>query len=182
MTKIYAASLSDYNAGILHGAWIDAAQEADAIHEEIAEMLAQSPTARHEGMAAEEFAIHDHEGFGKISIGEFESIETVAQIAALLSEHPAAVVRLALADVDIEGVESWIDDRYAGEYKVQLFGDAVDAVADYLGDMYEDHELPDWARDHYDAILKEMARSDINGGAMHAEYEGLGVYHLVRTA
>ena len=42
--RIYVASLSDYNAGHLHGRWIDADQDPDAIREEIAAM----PFVHHE--------------------------------------------------------------------------------------------------------------------------------------
>lgn len=44
--RIYVASLSDYNAGRLHGEWIDATQELDDIWAEIHAMLAKSPEAR----------------------------------------------------------------------------------------------------------------------------------------
>lgn len=40
--RIWVASLSDYNNGHLHGVWIDAAQDVDAIHDEIAAMLRDS--------------------------------------------------------------------------------------------------------------------------------------------
>ncbi len=40
--RIYVASLSDYNAGRLHGAWLNAAQESADLHADIAAMLAQS--------------------------------------------------------------------------------------------------------------------------------------------
>jgi hypothetical protein len=40
--RIYVASLSDYNAGRLLGRWIDADQPAEAIHEQIAQLLAES--------------------------------------------------------------------------------------------------------------------------------------------
>ena len=40
--RIYVASLSDYNAGILHGVWLDAAQEPDELQAHIDLML---PTA-----------------------------------------------------------------------------------------------------------------------------------------
>ena len=33
--RIYVASLSDYNAGRLHGVWIDAAEELDEIWSQI---------------------------------------------------------------------------------------------------------------------------------------------------
>jgi len=40
--RIYVASLADYNAGRLHGRWIDANQSADSIRDEIAQMLTES--------------------------------------------------------------------------------------------------------------------------------------------
>ncbi len=52
--KIYVDCLSAYNAGTLHGSWIDANQDAEDIHEEIQEMLSESPEP-----VAEEWAIHD---------------------------------------------------------------------------------------------------------------------------
>lgn len=43
-TRIYVACLASYNAGRLHGAWIDATQDADDIRREIAEkVLRTSP-------------------------------------------------------------------------------------------------------------------------------------------
>ena len=41
--KIYAACLASYNAGILHGAWIDATDDADEMSESIRAMLRKSP-------------------------------------------------------------------------------------------------------------------------------------------
>jgi antirestriction protein len=70
--RIYAASLSDYNNGRLHGAWIDADQDPEAIGEAIEEMLAGS----HYG-PAEEFAIHDTDGFGPVRLSEYESLEDI---------------------------------------------------------------------------------------------------------
>jgi len=51
--RIYVASLADYNAGRLHGRWIDADRPAEAIREQIAQMLAESKAP-----VAEEWAIH----------------------------------------------------------------------------------------------------------------------------
>lgn len=41
--RIYVASLADYNAGRLHGEWIDAHQTADELHSAVTAMLAASP-------------------------------------------------------------------------------------------------------------------------------------------
>ena len=59
--RIYVASLADYNSGRLRGRWIDADQPAEAIREQIVEMLAESNEP-----IAEEWAIHDYENFGDL--------------------------------------------------------------------------------------------------------------------
>ena len=74
--RIYVASLSDYNNGHLHGRWISAAQDPDLIYDEIHQMLATSPSPQ-----AEEWAIHDYEGFTPHDICETEDIPTIARIA-----------------------------------------------------------------------------------------------------
>jgi len=51
---IYVASLADYNNGVLHGAWIDAAREPADIEADIKAMLDQSREPN-----AEEWAIFD---------------------------------------------------------------------------------------------------------------------------
>lgn len=83
--RVYVASLSDYNAGRLHGQWIDAAQEPEEIHADIASMLEQS---REPG--AEEWAIHDFEDFASIYLGEWESVTTISQLGLALVEHGRA--------------------------------------------------------------------------------------------
>ena len=80
--QIYVACLASYNNGILHGKWIDADQDASSIYDEIHEMLADSPI---EG--AEEFAIHDFQGFGGARIDEYDSINDVAELAAFIVKH-----------------------------------------------------------------------------------------------
>jgi len=76
--RIYVACLASYNAGILHGEWIDAT-DADTIREAIQEMLKGSPTA-----GAEEWAIHDYEGFGSIRLSEWEDVD-VSAVSGLAS-------------------------------------------------------------------------------------------------
>ena len=65
--RIYVADLAAYNSGKLHGVWIDATLDPGAIQEQINKMLAVSP----EGFA-EEYAIHDYEGFHGYSLGEYD--------------------------------------------------------------------------------------------------------------
>ena len=109
--RIYVACLAAYNNGQLHGAWIDADQSADAIHDEIRAMLASSPIP-----GAEEWAIHDYEDFGGIQLAEYEDIDRVAEIAALLVEYgePFGVWADYYGNaVSAEGFR----DAYRGEYE-----------------------------------------------------------------
>ena len=59
--RIYVACLAAYNSGILHGEWIDIEDDIDETWAHINAMLKASPVAD-----AEEWAIHDYEGFGDV--------------------------------------------------------------------------------------------------------------------
>ena len=52
-------------------------------------MLARSPEP-----GAEEFATHDHEGWGGLQLGEHESIEALAALAAAMETHGPVVAAL----------------------------------------------------------------------------------------
>ena len=113
--QIYVADLAAYNHGVLHGAWIDATQDPEDIEAEIQEVLSKSPVPD-----AEEFAIHDYEGFGSLRLSEFEPIEKVSQVAKLIEEHGTMFAEL----VGHFGGASYIDDaieameeRYQGAHK-----------------------------------------------------------------
>lgn len=74
--KVYVASLSDYNAGILHGVWIDLEEhDKGAAMEIVAGMLKASPYATKHGETAEEWAIHDYEA--PFKIGEHGYFDTL---------------------------------------------------------------------------------------------------------
>ena len=74
--RIYVACLASYNAGTLHGEWIEASQSADEIHKEIQSMLRRSREP-----IAEEWAIHDYEYFGGYELSEWESIDASPALA-----------------------------------------------------------------------------------------------------
>lgn len=83
--RIYVASLADYNDGRLHGSWIDAAQDVETLNACIQDMLDASPSP-----FAEEWAIHDYDGFEFVQLGEYESIEAVSKVALGIAEHGRA--------------------------------------------------------------------------------------------
>jgi antirestriction protein len=128
MPRIYVASLSDYNAGRLHGRWINANQTAAELEVEINDMLGDSPEVRL-GYIPEEWAIHDYEGFGPLSIGEHEDLETIADLVEALNDHGEAY----LAYADHVGLEcaSPADfmDVYCGVWS---------SMADYAQELAED--------------------------------------------
>lgn len=110
--RIYVASLSDYNAGRLVGAWIDLDETADAddIHEATRAMLAASPEP-----IAEEWAIHDYEGFGPIHLDEYESFDRVASLARAIAEHGDAFAAWATDDWRLRHPDRFTD-QYLGQY------------------------------------------------------------------
>lgn len=111
--RIYVASLSDYNAGRLHGAWINAAQEPEQIHAEVEQMLRRSTEPN-----SEEWAIHDYEGFGPMALSEYETFETVARIAEGIVEHGPIFAAWAdhLDAAEWDHLLGRFDEQYRGEW------------------------------------------------------------------
>lgn len=122
--RIYVACLAAYNNGRLHGAWIDADQDADDLAQQIRAILARSPEPH-----AEEWAIHDYEGFGPLRLSEWESVERVAAIAAGIAEHGEAFAAWLSNDSSRDpGDADSFTDSYRGEW------DSMRAYADNLAD------------------------------------------------
>ena len=83
--QIYIASLTDYNAGVLHGVWIDCLEGFDEAQEKIQAMLDSSPTAGKTGIEAEEWAIHDSD-FEGIKIDENSDLEDLCDLAEIMED------------------------------------------------------------------------------------------------
>lgn len=122
--RIYVADLAAYNNGKLHGVWIDAALELDDIQEAVAKMLKASP----EGFA-EEYAIHDYEGFGSYRVSEYEGLESVHEVACFIEEHEELGAELLAHFSSIDEARTAIDENYAGCYE---------SVADFAEELTED--------------------------------------------
>lgn len=148
--RIYVACLAAYNNGILHGGWIDACQDADEIRWAIHDILKLSPIE-----CAEEYAIHDYEGFEGVSISEYESIDHVAELAEFLSEHGALGGKLVEYFGDIEEAKEALSDRYYGEYR---------SLSDFAEELTEETtEIPENLRFYvdYEAMARDLAISDV---------------------
>ena len=94
--RIYVACLAAYNNGHLHGEWIEVTDEA-SIWEAVQAMLFASPIDE-----AEEWAIHDYEGFEGAQVGEYFSFESVVKLADYIRERGelgAQVLNLSLIHI-----------------------------------------------------------------------------------
>lgn len=110
--RIYVACLTAYNNGRLHGEWIEADQSADELHDAVQHMLAASPEP-----GAEEWVIHDYEGFGELRLSEWESFERVAAIAAGIAEHGEAFSAWLSYDESQDAIDvQAFEDAYRGEW------------------------------------------------------------------
>lgn len=179
--RIYVASLSDYNSGILHGRWIGADQDVDFIREEIDAMLKESPAALKYGDVAEEYAIHDYDGFGEFNLGEYESLEKITAIANALDEFPSVVVAWYFREcshLEPEAILDAIRERSITTVE-DIWGDEKDAVADYLFDQIEEaDDLPAHYKSHQMAIARSMAHDAMCNSEYNVLYGGTGTYYI----
>lgn len=170
--RVYIACLAAYNNGFLHGKWIDAAQDFDTFRDEINDMLKASPVTKLYGEIAEEWAIHDFEGFGSYRVEEWSDLEEICNIANLLeNEENGELVLEILAHLgsgtSIEDAKEFLENNYQGTHK---------DLEDYACQLHEDigTEIPkhlthyiDWAKMGRDMDLNgEIFTIDLEDG-MH---------------
>ncbi len=152
--RIYVASLSDYNAGRLHGVWIDldGLDQAD-IEEAVATMLRASREP-----LAEEWAIHDYE-FSGIKIAESEDFGTVATLAAAITEHGPALAAYweYIGTIDANDLADSFEEAFQGEY---------DSETAYAEELIEDSgtlaNVPDYIARYFDyeAYARDLFMGD----------------------
>lgn len=155
--RIYVACLAAYNNGILHGAWIEAT-EAWNMWDATRDMLAKSPIPN-----AEEWAIHDYEGFASIRISEYASFDHVAELAAFIAEHGALGGELLDHFCgDLDEARGALEDRHLGQYE---------SLADYVQDITEET-----------TAIPHTLRHDIDWQAMARDCELNGDLFTIQTA
>jgi antirestriction protein len=154
--RIYVACLSAYASGHLHGEWIDVDRDSDEIHKDIKAMLSRSPMAKIE--ACEDWAIHSYEGFKGITIGEYESIDRVVELAQKLQEHGEAFAAY-LEHYNVEDINDF-EDRYHGSYDTEQafaeehYSELIDTVEKAgLDPMYID----------FQTLARDLFTSDFTG-------------------
>jgi antirestriction protein len=155
--RIYVADLAAYNSGLLRGIWIDADQEPEELHDQIAGMLAKSPEP-----FAEEWAIHDYEGWNGLKLGEWENLDRVSKIAGGIREHGLAFAHwAALVDND-EELEQF-EERYLGRW---------DGRTEYAADVLDDLGLYEQVEQAVPENLQPYVTLDAEGFGRDLELGG----------
>ncbi|MCR9178595.1 antirestriction protein ArdA [Maricaulis alexandrii] len=161
--RIYVACLAAYNNGYLHGSWIDATDDLERIQDQVNAMLEASPISD-----AEEYAIHDYEGFGGADIGEYAGLARAHELALFVEEHQGlGALVLEHVSGDLEDARTMLE-RYSGTY---TSGAAF--AEEYVEQWYEIPEQLAYYID-YDA----MARSLQLGGEIETVTEGFEEVHI----
>ena len=129
--RIYVADLAAYNNGILYGVWINACDDPEDIKNYINKMLSHSPEED-----AEEYAIHDHEGFEGYSVSEWSGIDELHEIACFIEEHEGlGGALLNQFNDNLDEARQAIEECYYGCYS---------SLADYAEELTEGcHEIPE---------------------------------------
>lgn len=147
---IYVACLASYNNGILHGAWVDATQSPEEITECVSEILKRSPVKD-----AEEWAIHDYEGFGDIQLSEYASFKTVAAYAEFIEEHGALGSALITYFGDMDDAKEALENHYRGSYN---------RLEDFAQELTEETTvIPDALQYYvdYEKMARDLAINDV---------------------
>ena len=136
--KIYVACLAAYNNGILHGVWMDATMDESDLWLALRQMLKESPIED-----AEEWAIHDYDGFPDGIISEYTSFERIHALALFLQEHEKLGEEvLSHFSGDLEDARLAIEEHYMGCYQtladyaeestVGCYGEFPDQLMHYM--------------------------------------------------
>lgn len=180
-TRIYVASLSDYNSGVLHGEWIDVTDK-DTMLEEIAAMLRESKypnvmvecpdcegeiipgiicqTCKGKGEvpSAEEWAVHDYEcDAGELDLGEHPDLRELCELAKAIEEHGKAFLDWHNEDPNYHKDANDFEEQYLGEF---------DSLADYVQEHWENcgFKAEPWPHPSNYIDWENMARDWERGG------------------
>jgi antirestriction protein len=163
--RIYVACLASYNDGVLYGRWIESGQTADAIRQEIDDMLSGSPEAN-----AEEWAIHDYEGFGTLKLDETEDIEKIAELAELIEKYRGLVTHVIshFGGLDyLDDAKRVMEEDYCGEWN-----SLATWAEDLLDSTGQIAEVPEGLRNYID-FEKYAQDLELSGDVFTIEADGM---------
>ncbi|QDH93040.1 ArdA-like antirestriction protein [Mycobacterium phage Stephig9] len=158
MARIYVADLAAYNAGVLHGEWIDLnGRDSEEVWAEVKAMLAEGQklyVSKTLGVH-EEWAIHDYEGFGSLRIGEYEDIDLLIDLADALEKRGEpfeAWLSEIIGDIgyfaSVSDAEDQFEDRFLGAVTKEDYAyDYAEDVLDLTGVALDYFDYEKFARD-----------------------------------
>lgn len=175
--RIYVACLAAYNNGFLHGKWIDCeGKDLDTLQDEVNEILKNSPVAKLYGEIAEEWAIHDFEGFGNYRIEEYTRLESIVEIAEAVNNN-SYDLELITGVMDYMGhgvahAVEYIEENYQGEFK-----DLIEYAWNWLEETGEWDQIPKHLQGYFD--IQAYARNlDLNGEMFTVDAPNGNIYVL----
>lgn len=173
---VYVACLSSYNAGTLHGRWIDLSAVSKLAFTEsgMAEVLQQCidlVLSESDEPGAEEWAIHDAQGLPKVLMGECPD---VPDLMAFVRQW-----ELACADCDDDAFRVWCD--HIGEVQTyedfrECFMGSWDSEADFAQDFYEQHNDQGLGRLASYIDWDQVWYGEFSCDGWWSEYAGNGLY------
>ena len=114
------------------------------------------------GDLAEEWAIHDHDGFGELRLSELESLEYVAGIAGGIEKHGLAFAAWASEVNSDPEQRAQFEERFQGEWE------SVEAYAENLLDEMSAQKViddaPEWLRPYLKLDVAGFSRDLEAGG------------------
>lgn len=164
--RVYLASLSDYNDGVLHGVWLHVDQEVEELYGAVGSMLQASTQP-----LAEEWAIHDYEGFGPLRLSEYESLETISRLGLGIAEHGLAFAAWAdLIGHDADELGRF-QDTYRGHWpSVEAY---AEEFLDEVGVTEALETIPAWLRPYMTINTEGFARDlELGGDIQTVEGDG----------
>jgi len=156
--KVWIASLSDYNAGHLHGGWVEADQEPDGIWEGVNEVLRSSKEP-----GAEEWAVFDYEGFGPLRLSEYETVERISRLGRGIGQHGEAFAAFANFLGGDDELLNQFEDCYIGR---------CESARAYVEEFLEDAGIDRILDDAVPGYLRDYLRIDTEALARDMEFEG----------
>lgn len=173
--EIYVACLSAYAAGKLHGEWIEVDKNLEELEAAIALVIKSSPE-----VDAEEWAVHDTEGWYGLSIDEHPDLEQLVEWSKLIQEHGAAVsyfIEWAL-DVGIEPSNDEFELRFCGHWDSSndFVLKSEEIKEHYSWDEFE-KQFPFWSNMiDWEQLASELEMMDAYQYIKASESEGHGIY------
>ena len=179
---IYVACLASYNAGHLHGAWINlsVADTAEEIQECIDWILKTSPA-----ISAEEYAVHDSQGLcGPCKGTEWPELENLEELARAYNS-------ICPKETDWNGSINWIayriicnndNELLSEDYFHERFCGVFERPEDYAYDLAENcgHDI-DGAKWPFNCIDWKRAWHELSTDGFSAEYNSEAGGYIITT-